>query len=337
MLSANTVVIKEVNKELVRNQLKQLREATIHQLSQKTGLSVVTVNSLLAEMKETGEVFEGSMIPSNGGRPSILYAYNENFRLAVVIYGYQKKGSNLIHFLVVNLFGECVERREVYIPDVEVESFCPYIDEAVQKYPTVGAIGFGLPGSEENGIILSNDYKQLVGSGFMQFYRERYGLPVVFVNDVNAAVNGYYASRENLKCVVGLYFPRIYLPGGGIIVNGQIHHGFRSFAGEFTGLPLGIDWLRLDYTDGAAVAEAVGRLLAAYCCMIAPEEFVLYGDFFTKESADRIRNYAQGLLPEYFEVWVRVSGNFEKDFETGTIQASLELLNDSFVISKKGI
>lgn len=337
MTSANTILIKEVNKELVRNQLKQMRKATIHQLSQKTELSVVTVSSLLTEMRETGEVFEDSMVPSNGGRPSILYRYNENFRLAVVIYGYQKNNNNLIHFLVVNLFGECVEKQEAFIRDVEVESFCPYIDAAAQKYPAVGAIGFGLPGCEENGIILSSDYEQLKGGKFMKFYRNRYGLPVVFINDINAAVNGYYTTCENMRCIAGLYFPRIYLPGAGIIVNGQIHRGFCSFAGEFKGLPLGIDWLRLDYADGAAVTEAVGKLLAVYCCILAPERFILYGDFFTEKSAGQIEKFTQDLLPRNFEVRVCVSDNFEIDFELGAIKCSLEQLNDSFVTAKKEI
>ena len=337
MTSANTILIKEINKDLVRNHLKDMRKATIHHLAQKTGLSVVTVSSLLTEMIEKGEVFEDSMIPSNGGRPSKLYRYNENFRLAAIVFGYQKNNNNLIRFMVVNLFGECVEKQEVFIRDVEVKSFYPYIDAAIQKYPAVGAIGFGLPGTEENGFVVSNDYKQLTGGQFMEFYRRRYGIPVVFINDVNAAVSGYYSSCENLKCIAGLYFPRIYLPGAGVIVDGQIHRGFRSFAGELHGLLLDIDWLRLDYSDVAAVTGAVGKLLAAYCCILAPEQIVLFGDFFTKESAGFIQKFTQALLPANFEVRVCVSGNFEKYYETGAVKASLELLNNSFMITRKGI
>lgn len=337
MQSANTVLIKEVNKELVRNQLKQMRSATIHQLSEKTGLSVVTVGSLLAEMLETGEAAEGSAVPSNGGRPSVQYRYNEDFRLAAVVYGYQKNNSNLIHILVVNLFGECVEKQEVFIPDVDVESFSLYIDEAKEKYPAIGAVGFGMPGSEENGIVLSCDYNKLAGGRFMQYYRERYGLPVIFINDVNAAVCGFAAVRGDLNCIAGFYFPRIYRPGAGVVIGGQLHAGFRSFAGELKGFPGNVDWLGLDYADSAAVTEAVGNLMAAYCCILAPEQFVVYGDFFTEQSAEKIKNYTQNLLPDYFRVGVCVSGCFEKDFEQGVISAALECLNDPIAITKKGI
>lgn len=336
MLNANAVLIKEVNKELVRSQMKGMRNATVHQLSHKTGLSVVTVGSLLAELLETGEVLIGAAVPSNGGRPSVLYSYNELFRLAFILYGHQKNNSNLIHFCVVDLYGNCIERQEAYIPDVETESFGPYIDEAIQKYPAIGAIGFGLPGSEENGTVLGCDYQKLAGGGFMRYYRDRYGLPVVFVNDVNAAVRGFYAEHGNLNCIAGLYFPRIYRPGAGIVLNGEIHTGFRSFAGEFAELPMGTDWLSLDYTDRAAVTEAIGKLLAAYCRILAPEQFVLYGDFFNSESAEQIRIFAQAFLPDYFRPGVCVSDTFEKDFEQGVIHAALEQLNDSIVITKKG-
>ncbi len=337
MLSANTVLIKEVNKALMRAEFMQLRNATVHQLSRKTGLSVVTVSSLLSEMQETGEVLIGSAIPSNGGRPSILYTYNENFRQAVVIYGCQKNNSNLIHFLIVNLYGECLARQEAYVPEVEIGGFSAYIDEAVQKFPAIGAIGFGLPGPEEDGVILGGDYKKLIGGEFMRFYRERYGLPVAFINDVNAAVSGFYKEHANLRCVAGLYFPRIYRVGAGILMNGKIHTGFRSFAGELACMPSQTDWLGLDYTDRAAVTEAVGKLLATYCCIVAPEQFVLYGDFFEIGSAEEIQTYTQSLVPPYFRVSVCVSGSFEKDFEQGVIRAALEQLNDSIIITKKGI
>ena len=48
-MTANTMMIKEMNKKLVRNMLRVMRDATIIELSSKTGLSVVTVKSLLSE------------------------------------------------------------------------------------------------------------------------------------------------------------------------------------------------------------------------------------------------------------------------------------------------
>lgn len=328
---ANTAMIKELNKKLVRDWLSKVHEATIYELSQVTGLSVVTVKSLLVELIGQGEAREGETVPSNGGRPSTLYIYNENYRQALVIYGCQKNDGNLMHLCVVNLCGECVYREEAYIQDVQIDSFSDYIDKAMRQYPSVGTIGFGLPGVEDEDVIISNDYCGLVGDAFMEYYKQKYGLPVIFVNDVNAAVKGYFSSRaDDSVCIVGMYFPRIYPPGAGMMINGEIYTGAHQFAGEIGHLLPGVDWKQINYADGQAVAEAVAALLAIYCRIVAPSQFILYGDFFIETDAKAIQIQTQRLLKEKHKVQVCVSAEFEKDFERGMIIAALEQLNDTF-------
>lgn len=334
-MTANTAMIKELNKKLVRDWLSKVREATIYELSQVTGLSVVTVKTLLVDLIDMGEVREGEMVPSNGGRPSTLYKYNENYRHALVVYGCQKNDSNLIHIRVANLFGECVYHDEAFIDDVQVSSFCGYIDKAIEAFPNIAVIGFGLPGVEEEGIIISNDYCGVVGDAFMAYYKHRYDLPVIFLNDVNAAVKGYYSSHaDDSVCLVGMYFPRIYPPGAGMVMNGEIYMGAHRFAGEIGHLLPGVDWIRLDYTDDLAVTEAAAALLAIYCRIIAPNQFILYGDFFSEASAKSIQMHTQRLLNEKFRVNVSASADFEKDFEKGMIVAVLEQMMKN--ISKDG-
>ncbi len=335
---SNTAVIKQINTELVRKHLKQMREATIFQLSMATELSVVTVNSLLVQMTQDGEVREERRVPSKGGRPSMLYAYNGNYRHVLVIYSSQKDNRNLIHVLVVNLLGDCVYRKEIYIDDIQIDSFCELIDEAISNYPRIATIGFGLPGVEEGGIITGNDYENIVGDGFMDLYKSKYGLPVIFINDVNAAAKGFLHSKKpgTNQCIAAVYFPRIYPPGAGLIINGEIYTGAHHFAGEIGHLPIGIDWAMLDYTDKKAVTSAVGKLLSVYCRIVAREQFILYGDFFEAGCEADICEYTQSLLNHKYAVNVTIRSAFDHDFERGMIDVTLEQLDDTFVITKKG-
>jgi len=330
-MTANTTLIKEMNKKLVREQLKHMRKAAIIELAHATGLSVVTVKSLLIELIEQGEVREGEAVPSNGGRPSMLYIYNNNYRHALVIYGYQKNNDNLINFCVVNLFGECVYRNEVYIEDVQVDSFAPYIDKAMDMYPTIGTIGFGLPGVEYAGIITLNDYCGIVGDAFMNYYQRKYALPVIFVNDVNAAVKGFSSDKTitDISCLVGIYFPRIYPPGAGMMINGDIYTGAHHFAGEIGHLLPGVDWRRIHYDDKEAVADAVASILAIYCRVVAPNQFILYGDFFSDTLLKKVQLQLSGLLNERYIVNAAFSADFETDFERGMIMSALEQLIDT--------
>lgn len=335
---ANSYSIKELNKKRVRDALRFMRKSTIYELSQETSLSVVTVKTVLEDLIAQGEVFEGHTVPSNGGRPSMRYHYNPEFRYGIVVYGYQKDNGNLIRLLVVNLFGESVRQIETIIENVQVSSFCRYIDAVLKDYPAVGAIGFGLPGVEENGTITSNDYNGLVGDAFMDYYQKKYGVPVLFINDVNAAVKGYF-SRQSTKdslCTVGIYFPRIYPPGAGMVIGGEVYTGAHHFAGEIGHLLPGVDWTRINYTDAPILCKTVASLLAMYCRIVAPSQFILYGDFFADTLITSIKGYTQALLPQSFPVNVSFSCGFGRDVEAGMINAVLDL-NCQTLFSEEGL
>jgi len=322
--------IKEINKKLLRACLKEKREATILALSLMTELSVVTVKSLLGEMIGQGEVFLGGTMPSTGGRPSRRYAYNGDYRHAVAVYGYQRQSRNLLRAMVVNLFGEIVYRKESVEDKVDTAVISALTDDAVSAFPTASVLCLGLPGVETDGEIVINDYRELIGAGLLPHLQERYKMPVYFMNDVNAAVQGRYGRHPDAscECLAGVYFPRIYRPGAGLVMHGKVYEGAKHFAGEIGHLPPGVEWLKLDYSNPEEVAEAVSQLLSLYCRIVAPNRFVLYGDFFTDGSADVIRKRTEALLNGQFEVNVTVSERFEEDFECGMAGMALERLNE---------
>lgn len=338
MLSGNAILMKEINKNLVRDSLKMLRKATKQELSLRTGLSVVTIHSLLSEMIQDKEVYEGDMVPSNGGRPSLVYCYNENYGHVMVIYGHQKDNNNLIRMLVVNLVGDTVYREEGFFKKITVDSFDEMIEQGLRKYPSIELIGFGLPGEEEDGIITLNDYEDIIGPFFMKHIKEKFKLQASFVNDINAAINGYYhyKSLGNYDSLVGLYFPRIYNPGAGIVIKGEIFTGKSSFAGEIGALPIGIDWLTLDYLKEEEAADKIAKLVAVFSTILAPDLFVLYGDFLTAELGEKIKKKAEAILGGLFLIHLTVSDKFEDDFELGMIKATLEQLENKYFITRKG-
>lgn len=335
-MKADTLLMKELNKNNVRKQLRIMGKATKPELAVQTGLSVVTVNSLIGELVKDGEVKRGECVPSNGGRPSTQYIYNENYKYAVIIYGHQSNNENLIQLLVVNLYGKCIERKKAYFSKVEVNSFDSWLTEIFEKYgeeERIGLIAFGLPGEEVNGIITINDYPAIVGKEFMKHYKEAYRVPVIFENDVNAAVSGYYfyGISEDVKHVVGMYFPRIYGPGAGIIINGEIYRGANNFAGEFARLPIAYSWEGLDYTDEKQVIAYIGQLLSILCCVLAPDCFVLYGDFWTTDIKKGLEKAVSELLKQQFQAKLVFQESLEEDFEQGMIKLALDEMEKQFL------
>jgi hypothetical protein len=336
MEKANRVQMKEINKNIIRHILKQRRKATKPELAEISKLSVVTVNALISEMISTGEVLEGDDIPSNGGRPSKQYLYNGHYKYAIVIYGHEEQKKNLFHMLVINLFGECIERKKAYMESTTIESFDPWIAAAIKQYKKISAIVFGLPGVEENGVILSNDFQDIIGDQFIPYYQNKYKVPVLFENDVNATVCGYY---EQLNCkevhnVVGIYYPRSYGPGAGIIIGGEVYKGNSNFAGEFAFISVKPSWEEVDFDNPNDVTTMLSQILVIYSCVLAPERFVLYGDFLNDRIINDVTEKVKVTLQGKFKPYIEYKNSLELDFELGMIHIAKNQLEKSEDIKK---
>ncbi len=329
MEKSDAKIIKELNKKLIRKAFYEAHIRTAAELSLATGLSVVTTNALLREMIEDNEVLLSTELVTNGGRPAARYQYNEFYQCTAVVYGYQKNNKDFITMIVTDIFGKCVLRECTTMINITDRSFENMLDKAFLEFPMIRIVAFGLPGEEDEGTILYNDYKGIVGNSFMKHYEDRYQVPVLFVNDVNAAVNGYYHKKAYPdKNVVGIFFPRLYYPGAGIIINGEIYTGLRGFAGEIGFLPNGIKWEELDYQDEDIVLDAVSNVIAILSCVAAPDRFVLYGDFFQKGSKDKLEKKINSMLQNQYTARIDISAELAGDIEYGLIcQASRELQN----------
>lgn len=332
----NAIIMKEVNTNLVRNALKAERRSTKQKLSELTGLSAVTVASILQLLISTNEVYGDDVIPSNGGRPSQRFCYNYEHSHALVIYTHEYQGVDEVYIRVVNLAGECIHKEKTRLDDIRLDSFEPLIDALTAQYPTIKAIGFGMPGKEYEEIMAIADYKSINDTRFTEHYRNRYSLPVVFENDVNAAVVGYCHKQriESEAAIVYLYFPQKYPPGAGIYINGRLYKGHANFAGEIKYMPLDIDWSSIDYDEFDQTCDAVAKLVSALICALGPERIVLYGSFLTKGHLDAVAWTCGQTVPELFMPQILLSSNFDLDFEIGTIEYTLDLLESKLALNK---
>ena len=326
-MGADAKLMKELNKRQLRRILRQCKEATKPELADRTGLSVVTINSLLEDLLKTGEVVQSGLAPSGGGRPSTRYQYRPDYRYAVLLYGHQSEGRNLMHLAVVNLMGECVWRKEEYFDEILVESFEAVLDDVIGRFPEIGLLAFGLPGEVVDDVVTIHDYQALVGPEFMAHYKERYHLPVVFENDINAMTYGARREGDVEKATVaGIYLPRIYPPGAGLVIQGKIYYGTSHCAGELAGLPVPVSWDSLDYGRENDVLENLKLLTAVYGVTVAPETLIFFGDFFTEELQEQLRAYSGRLLEGKFHMDLIFAENLERDYEEGMKRLALEAL-----------
>lgn len=317
MKKANANLMKEINLNHVRQVMKRVETATKPQLATLTKLSVVTVNSLVKELHDLGELFEDETVPSNGGRPALTYRYNYDFSLALVIYMKEKEGQEFVAAAVVNLEDHILQKEEYLMPSLDRQHFHEVIGRFLTLYPSIKVIGIGIPGQAVNGEITVTSHQELTGFRMSEEIESQFGLPVRVENDVNAAISGYCAQQEleDEQCILGIYFPAKYPPGMGIYLDGKIVKGKNGMAGEIKFLPMSPDWYR--EMEAEAFVGAVCQIIQSVNAVLAPDKIVIYQDRVGADTWNTAwDNYqTQHPMPSFPEVILQ--GTFQKDFEAG--------------------
>jgi len=336
-ISGNAILIRDLNINLVRKVLKFKKNATKQQIAEASGLSIVTVGTVLKYLLKQNEVFEAQLSPSNGGRPAQNYRYNDNFELILILFPYEKDGNIIIHSVVVNLFGECVFETNNVVEDVELKSFEQAIEPMVISYPAVKSIGFGHPGIEINGQIINSDYKNLIGTSFVEHFSNLYHMPVIVENDANAAVIGFRRRKELAEdCNMAyLYFPDKHPPGAGIFINGKLIKGKKNYAGEISAMPLGIKWKEVIHESFDLINESISKLIISICSILNPDIIVLNGNFLKKEHLTAISQNCNNYLSDNILPDIMLSDNFIADYQSGLISQTFSRLEQDIVITRK--
>ncbi|MEO6590020.1 MAG: ROK family protein, partial [Pyrinomonadaceae bacterium] len=100
---------------------------------------------------------------------------------------------------------------------------------------TLSAIGICCPGpiDIENGLVVSpTNLPNWINFPIVEILKKKFGVPVVFDNDANAAALGEFYEGAGREFRDILYVTISTGIGGAIICGGQIHHGVGASAGE---------------------------------------------------------------------------------------------------------
>ena len=322
-MGINMLDLKQTNAQTVLWTLSSCKTSTIKDMAQMTGLSFATVGNILNSFVESREVLLGEIYPSTGGRPSQAYSFNAEYAHVLALSARVRDGKNVIHACVGNLYGETVWNTEQSFDTIQLASFETMVASSLVDYPTISILSFSLPGVAHDGVILSNDYKELEGISFAEHFQKKYQLPVMIENDVNAAVLGYSRKLEAVSVLVGIYFPKYFAPGSGIMIDGKLLNGACGYAGEVALLPLDIDWLSMNYENPADTGPAIYKLLSIFCSIVNPNHVVLYGDFFTDRLKEAIMQEISAPSIQKIFPSVNYESNLDADIIAGLMTQSV--------------
>lgn len=323
---AKAEVLKDNNKKVIRKYVYMNNKLSKPQIAKETGLSLMTVNNLVTEMVEKQELVECGLIPSGGGRPSMTYKYDYNYGHIVYVIAYQDGDNNKVLFKATNLLGELINETSCECLEIGINTFETELDRYFADYKNINLLVFGLPGEMVNGEITICDYKQLIGKKFVTYYEEKYHVPILVENDVNAITFGYSFGQSEKMNVAGIFFPRKYQPGAGLVLDGKVFRGHNSFAGEVGYLDQNIDWKHFDYSNKELILSIIQRILISYAVVVAPEKYVIFADFLGQSDLDEIMKRLINSTRGAYKPSLVLSQEFEKDYARGIIHIGIEEL-----------
>lgn len=324
----NSMFVKQLNINLVRAAILRKRIATKLELAEMTRLTTVTIGTILNELLAAGEIREGDLIPSQGGRPSRQYLVNENYSKVCVVSAGATKGEPTISLRVLNLFQETLYTESIQIAQPLIFDFFLLLDKAFANIPDIKAIGFALPGVVYQDKMTSN-YHHLNGSGFLETFKQRYAVPVIFENVINAACFGYSTADSDQipQSVLYIHLSENELPRSSFFHDGKIMHGAKAFAGEITQHTFDIPWKdEKFYQDEKKFAPKIAGFLSGLSAALSPEKIVLSGSRFNENSTLQIAaEFTKRSHPEAKPavIW---SDSYPADLEAGIGRLTLNSL-----------
>lgn len=358
-------LLKELNIGLIMDALQKKGQATRVELAALTSLSQPTVNLLIRELVKAQTVLSLGIAESTGGRRAEVFALNAKRAALAAIVIKQDRIEAVVTDL--DLHSELHELRMRSEGASCTEELISLLRQLFEKRPEIRAVCVGVPGSvsaegEVFSIPMIPEWEHFALKDELE---SRFPVLVCVMNDMNAIAAGYLPDRaereeEQRKNFVYLHAEGAGM-GAGIVIDGRLYSGFRSFAGEVGSMMLGTAEKAAEVTkeagsrggreeqttkrgaeraysevsvegymrNAADHRQRIAILTAAavnLICVLNPEE-ILFGGEVTMKAAGEIFEGCRAYLPETVLPRFQVITDYQKDYFNGLCRQGRELLS----------
>jgi glucokinase len=231
-----------------------------------TGLSAPTVGSLVTDLLSYGMLKDLGTGPSSGGRRPSFMEFNAGYGYIAGI----DLGPTRTRLAVADLRGEMVAHDIVETPTRVgaaallgqlASSLKALLRRAQVRPERLIAVGAGAPGvvDRHHGIVrLAPNLKGWSNVPMRKILQGALGVPVSCENDVNLAILGEHwkgAARGHDTCAFIFVGTGI---GAGFLIDGHLHRGHNSMAGEIAVMSMGPQFLDVDYGTRGCLETLAG-------------------------------------------------------------------------------
>jgi N-acetylglucosamine repressor len=236
MEKATRQQLKKQNRDLVLKIFFETAQISRAEIARMTGLTRTTVSDIVADLVSEGLVNEVGIGVSTGGKSPILLSLVEDAHTIIGL----DLAYNQFRGAVVDLRGQIRNVISLPVSDTTgsqaIEAALGILDQLVssEKDSLIG-IGVGTPGliNSEDGVVVTAVNLQWKSLPLGKILSERYKLPVIVLNDCQAAAMGEFKFGETLPASRNMIVVRAgHGIGAGVIIDGKIFQGDGGSAGE---------------------------------------------------------------------------------------------------------
>lgn len=234
--------VRELNRLLVLNCIREHGPLARFMIAQRTGLSRTTVSNIIDVLLQEEFIHEGNFLDASpvGGRRPITVHFNADAGYVIGI----DVGRTHLTILITNLAAKIVTQKscafdtecgpEICLPILTSE-VCTLMEASHLDWKRVVGIGLGIPGPLDATFHRLSSPPHMPGWNGVDIWKalqEAFDVPLYVDNDANmgalsesryGAGRGY-ADLAYVKIGTGI--------GGGLIINGHIYRGHSNSAGE---------------------------------------------------------------------------------------------------------
>lgn len=237
--SADRNLIRAINRSIVLNGVKNHGPISRTDLAQLTGLSPASISNISAQLIKSDLIFEKESGDSSGGRKPVLLALDPHGGYVIGI----KLSEYQISATLTDLEATVILNRSLEIsgkdPQKIMETICKVVNAIIHEEDIPQAkllgIGLGLAGiiNTKEGILRYSPVFGWRNLAISQIMKETLNVPVYLDNDVNTLTitEQLFGAGRGIDNFLIVTIGRGI--GLGIVVNGQIYHGYQGGAGEF--------------------------------------------------------------------------------------------------------
>lgn len=319
-LTGKPALMKELNIGLIKDALSKYQQATRVELSAITQISQPTVNVLISQLLKEKVVVSLGMAKSTGGRKAEVFALN-NKQFCIASFVARKTDFQYIvtdFELHKEAEGREIRNRE----ESSLEQLCRMIRQVLSANKHIRAITVGVPGavSAQGEVFAVPQIPEWENLNLKAFLEQEFSLAVAVMNDINAVAVGYaYSYKDGTQNMVYLHAGSNGT-GAGIIIDGKLYPGFKSFAGEVGCMQLGEEKNGMDLLK---------RIIINIICILNPEKIVIDSDNISADEFERIFKECLQYLPkEIMPRFMLIESGSEYYFK-GLGKAGKELLDEN--------